>query len=65
MQINTIDQNIYEIYIEHLDKWFKAKCYKKTIYSYKHIEYYVLLEGQLEHSIFSLGEIFNQVRLCK
>ena len=65
MQINTVDQNIYEIYIEHLNKWFKSKCYKKIIFGYKEVEYYVLIEGQLEGSIFTLNEIFHQVRLCK
>lgn len=47
----------YLVYIYHLDKWYKAKCHKRITYYQKLIEYYTLLEGQLEGCIYSRSEI--------
>ena len=47
----------YLVFVEHLDKWFLANSTLKMTYYQKYIEYYTLLEGQLENCIFSRSEL--------
>jgi hypothetical protein len=45
------------VLVEHLDKWFRAKSHVRITYYQKYIEYYTLLEGQLETCVFSRSEL--------
>ena len=55
MQIEN--NKTYLVLIEHLDKWFRSKSHVRITYYQKYIEYYTLLEGQLESCIFARSEI--------
>ena len=47
----------YLVLVEHLNKWFLAKSTVRITYYQKYVEYYTLLEGQLETCVFSRSEL--------